>query len=124
MSINSIDYSSSVLGQSIRNINQQLTDLSAQLSTGKLSQNYSGMGTNEGFAIAARSQISNIDAYSSTMTNVGVNINLENTALQTLTRSATRCRPLQQVRRRISITTGRRSRKTPRRPSSPRWWAC
>jgi flagellin-like hook-associated protein FlgL len=85
MSINSINYSSSVLGQSIRNINQQLTDLSAQLSTGKLSQNYSGMGTNEGFAIAARSQISNIDAYSSTMTNVGVNINLENTALQTLT---------------------------------------
>src|SRR6476646_138420 len=85
MSINSINYSSSVLGQSIRNINQQLTDLSAQLSTGKLSQNYSGMGTDEGFAIAARSQISNIDAYSSTMTSVGVNINLENTALQTLT---------------------------------------
>ncbi|RXT50419.1 flagellar protein [Bradyrhizobium betae] len=85
MSISSINYSSSVLGSQIRNINQQLTDLSTQLSTGKLSQNYSGMGTNEGFAIAGRSHISNIAAYTDTMTNVNVNINLANTALQSLT---------------------------------------
>ncbi len=58
MSISSINYSSSVLGAQIRNINQKLTDLSTQLSTGKLSQNYSGMGTNEGFAIASRAQLS------------------------------------------------------------------
>lgn len=56
MSISSINYSSSILGAQIRNINQQLTDLSTQLSTGKLSQNYSGMGTNEGFAIASRAR--------------------------------------------------------------------
>lgn len=85
MSINSINYSSSVLGSQIRNINQQLTDLSTQLSTGKLSQNYSGMGTNEGFAIASRAQLSNIAAYTDTMTNVNVSINLANTALQSLT---------------------------------------
>src|SRR6266700_2171503 len=85
MSISSINYSSSVLGAQIRNINQQLTDLSTQLSTGKLSQNYSGMGTNEGFAIASRSQLSNIAAYPDTMTNVNVNINLANTALQSIT---------------------------------------
>ena len=85
MSISSINYSSSVLGAQIRNINQQLTDLSTQLSTGKLSQNYSGMGTNEGFAIASRAQLSNIAAYTDTMTNVNVNINLANTALQSLT---------------------------------------
>ncbi|WFU75802.1 MULTISPECIES: flagellar protein [unclassified Bradyrhizobium] len=85
MSISSINYSSSILGSQIRNINQQLTDLSTQLSTGKLSQNYSGMGTNEGFAIAGRSQLSNIAAYTDTITNVNVNINLANTALQSLT---------------------------------------
>jgi hypothetical protein len=85
MSISSINYGSSVLGAQIRNINQQLTDLSTQLSTGKLSQNYSGMGTNEGFAIAGRSQLSNIAAYTDTMTNVNVSINLANTALQSLT---------------------------------------
>ena len=85
MSISSINYSSSVLGAQIRNINQQLTDLSTQLATGKLSQNYSGMGTNEGFAIAGRAQLSNIAAYTDTITNVNVNINLANTALQSLT---------------------------------------
>ena len=86
MSISSINYSSSVLGSQIRNINQQLTDLSTQLSTGKLSQNYSGMGTNEGFAIASRAQLSNISAYTDTITNVNVSINLANTALQALTK--------------------------------------
>lgn len=85
MSISSINYSSSILGGQIRNINQQLTDLSTQLSTGKLSQTYSGMGTNEGFAIAGRAQLSNIAAYTDTMTNVNVSINLANTALQSLT---------------------------------------
>ncbi|MDE2379609.1 flagellar protein [Bradyrhizobium sp.] len=84
MSIASINYSSSVLGAQIRNINQQLTDLSTQLSTGKLSQNYSGMGTNEGFAIASRAQLSNIAAYTDTITNVNVSINLANTALQSM----------------------------------------
>lgn len=85
MSISSINYSSSILGAQIRNINQQLTDLSTQLSTGKLSQTYSGMGTNEGFAIAGRTQLSNIAAYTDTMINVNVSINLANTALQSLT---------------------------------------
>ena len=85
MSIASINYSSSVLGSQIRNINQQLTDLSTQLATGKLSQSYSGMGTNEGFAIASRAQLSNIGAYTDTITNVNVSINLANTALQSLT---------------------------------------
>ncbi|MCP3409791.1 flagellar protein [Bradyrhizobium sp. CCGB01] len=85
MSISSINYSSSILGAQIRNINQQLTDLSTQLSTGKLSQNYSGMGANEGFAIAGRAQLSNIAAYTDTITNVNVSINLANTALQSLT---------------------------------------
>ena len=63
MSINSINYSSSVLGSQIRNINQQLTDLSTQLSTGKLSPNYSGMGTNEGHRRGA-AQIDHLLAWS------------------------------------------------------------
>lgn len=84
MSISSINYSSSVLGAQIRNINQQLTDLSTQLSTGKLSQTYSGMGTNEGFAIAARTQLSNISAFTDTISNTNINVNLANTALQSL----------------------------------------
>jgi flagellar hook-associated protein 3 FlgL len=84
MSISSINYSSSVLGQSVQNINQQLTNLSAELSTGVKSTNYAGMGTNEGFAIAARAQLANISAFGDTITNVNTIINSANTVLQSL----------------------------------------
>src|SRR5271165_2507611 len=84
MSISSINYGSSVLGQSVQNINQQLTNLSTELSSGLKSTNYAGMGTNEGFAIAARSQLANISAFGDTMTNVNTIINAANAALQSL----------------------------------------
>ena len=84
MSIASINYSSSVLGQSIQNIDNQLTNLSTELSTGVKSQNYAGMGVDEGFAIAARAQLSNITAFGDTMTNVNTIINSANTVLQSL----------------------------------------
>src|SRR5664279_1970120 len=84
MSISSINYASSVLGQSVRNINNQLADLSTSLSTGVKSQTYAGMGINEGFAIAARSQLANISAFSDTMINVNTVINAANAALQSL----------------------------------------
>jgi flagellar hook-associated protein 3 FlgL len=84
MSINSINYASSLLGQSVRNISDQLSNLSTQLSTGVKSTNYAGMGTSEGFAIAARSQLANISAFGDTMTNVNTVISAANTALQSL----------------------------------------
>src|ERR1700742_20883 len=84
MSINSINYSSSVLGQSMQWLNQELSDLSTELSTGLKSTTYAGMGINEGFAIAARSQLSNIGAFGDTMTNVGTIISAVNNALQSL----------------------------------------
>jgi flagellar hook-associated protein 3 FlgL len=84
MSISSINYGSSVLGLSVKNINNQLTNLSTELSTGQKSTTYSGMGVNEGFAVAARAQLSNISAFGTTMTNVNTIISAANTALQTL----------------------------------------
>ncbi|SRR5579883_93978 len=84
MSISSINYGSSVLGQSVQNINQQLTNLSTELSSGVKSTNYAGMGPDEGFAIAARAQLANISAYTDTMTNVTTIINAANAALQSL----------------------------------------
>ena len=88
MSIASINYSSSVLGQSIQNIDKQLSDLSTELSTGVKSQNYAGMGIDEGFAIAARSQLSNITSFGDTITNVNTIINSANTVLQSLSTTA------------------------------------
>ena len=70
MSISSINYGASILGQSVRKIDNQLSDLSTSLSTGVKSQTYAGMGANEGFAIAARTQLANISAFGDTMTNV------------------------------------------------------
>src|SRR3954451_24233974 len=84
MVINSIGYGSTVLGQSVRNLNDQLTTLSAQLTTGKKAVTYAGMGVNEGFAIAARAQLSNISAFTDTMSKINTTISVANTALQAL----------------------------------------
>src|ERR1700740_659931 len=84
MSISSINYGSSLLGQSVQNIQSQLTNLSTELSSGVKSTNYAGMGVSEGFAIAARAQLANISAVTDTMTNVNTIINAANTVLQSL----------------------------------------
>jgi flagellar hook-associated protein 3 FlgL len=85
MAINSIGFSGSLFGQAVLNLNNQLTNLSTQLATGEKSTTYAGMGINEGFAIAARQQLSNISAFTNTITNVNTTIDAENTALQSLT---------------------------------------
>src|ERR1700733_3329248 len=88
MAINSIGSSTSLLGQSIANIKNQLNTLQVQLASGEKSTTYSGMGTGEGFAIAARAQLANITGYQNTITNVGTTISVENTALQALATSS------------------------------------
>ncbi len=82
MAINSVGYGTTILNQSLLNLNNQLTTLQSQLTTGKKSTSYSGMGANEGFAIAARAQMSNFSAFSDTMSNVNTTIGIANTALQ------------------------------------------
>jgi flagellar hook-associated protein 3 FlgL len=84
MSINSVSYANSPLGQAVLNINNQLSNLSTQLATGEKSNTYAGMGVNEGFAIAARAQLANISAFTDTMTNITTNIGVANTALQSM----------------------------------------
>src|ERR1700709_892618 len=84
MAINSIGYGSTVLGQSVRNLNDQLTTLSSQLTTGKKATTYAGMGANEGFAIAARAQLSNISAFTATITKINTTISVATAAVQSL----------------------------------------
>jgi flagellar hook-associated protein 3 FlgL len=84
MAINSVSYGSTILNQSLLNLNDQLATLQSQLTTGKKSTSYAGMGVNEGFAIAARSQLANISAFSDTMSNINTNIGITNTALQSM----------------------------------------
>jgi flagellar hook-associated protein 3 FlgL len=92
MSINSIGFNNSLFGQAVQNLNNQLTNLSTQLATGEKSTTYSGMGLSEGFAIAARSQLSNISAFTTTITNVNTSISAANTALQSLSDISTSVR--------------------------------
>ena len=82
MAINSIGNSNFLLGQSIVGLKNQLETLQTQLATGKKSTVYSGMGINEGFAIYARGQISNLSAFTTTMTNINTTIDTTSTALQ------------------------------------------
>ena len=70
--------------QAVQSLNNQLTTLSKQLATGEKSSTYSGIGSGEGFAIAARSQLSSISAFTDTITNVNTIIDGANTALQSL----------------------------------------
>jgi flagellar hook-associated protein 3 FlgL len=84
MAINSVGFGPTYLNQSLLNLNNQLTTLQSQLTTGKKSTSYAGMGVNEGFAIAARSQLANISAFSDTMSNITTNIGVANTALQSM----------------------------------------
>src|SRR6202158_6133731 len=84
MAVNGVSYGSSILNQSVVDLKNQLTMLQSQLTTGKKSTSYAGMGVNEGFAIAARSQLANISAFTDTMTNINTNINVANTALQSI----------------------------------------
>jgi hypothetical protein len=84
MAINSVSYGPTYLSQSLLNLNNQLATLQSQLTTGKKSTSYAGMGVNEGFAIAARSQLANISAFSDTMSNINTNIGIANTALQSM----------------------------------------
>jgi flagellar hook-associated protein 3 FlgL len=89
MAINSIGNSNFLLGQSIFDLKSQLDTLQTQLATGKKSTDYSGMGINEGFAIFARAQLSNLSAYSTTMTNINTTIDTTSTTLQSFSDIAT-----------------------------------
>src|ERR1700675_4458183 len=89
MAINSVPYGYSILNQSVVDLKNQLTQLQSQLTTGKKSTSYAGMGVNEGFAITARSQLASISAFSDTMSNINTNIGVANTALQAMVKIGT-----------------------------------
>jgi flagellar hook-associated protein 3 FlgL len=84
MAINGISFGPNILNQSVVDLKNQLTTLQSELATGKKSTSYAGMGVNEGFAIAARSHLADISAFTDTMSNINTNIGIANTALQSM----------------------------------------
>jgi flagellar hook-associated protein 3 FlgL len=82
MSIDGVSGKTSYIGTSILNIRAQLNDLTTQLATGKVSTTYAGQGIDRGFALGLRAQVSSIDSYSNTSTNVNTRLSVLNLALQ------------------------------------------
>ena len=81
MAIDGVNGRTNYIGTSIVNLRSQLDDLTRQLASGKLSTTYAGQGTDRGFALSLRAQVSLIDAYKDTATNVNTRLNVVNLAL-------------------------------------------
>ena len=82
MSIDGVSGRTSYIGTSIIDLRKQLDDLTQQLASGKVSTTYAGQGANRGFALSLRAQVSSIDAFKDTATNVNTRLNVVNLALQ------------------------------------------
>jgi len=84
MAIDGVSGRTSYIGSSILNLKSQLGTLQEQLASGKISSTYAGQGINRGLAVNLRAQVSNIDAFSDTATNITTRINIANLSLQGL----------------------------------------
>jgi flagellin-like hook-associated protein FlgL len=66
---------------SIMDMRNQLDDLQRQLGTGHKADTYAGLGLDRGLTVGLRSQLNSISGYQSTVTQVGVRLDLMQTAL-------------------------------------------
>lgn len=82
MSISSIGSQSASAIQTLVQMRAQLNDLQRQMSTGQKSDTYAGLGLDRGLSIGLRAQLSAVNAYSDTITNVGTRIGIMQTALK------------------------------------------
>jgi flagellin-like hook-associated protein FlgL len=67
--------------QSLVDMRTQLGDLQRQMATGKKSDTYAGIGLDRGLTVGLRSQLSAIGSYNDTIGNVGVRVEVANSAL-------------------------------------------
>ncbi|WP_407151545.1 flagellar protein [Bradyrhizobium sp. ORS 86] len=84
MSIDGVSGRTSYIGSTILNLRSQLNDLTTQLATGRVSTTYAGQGPDRGFALSLRAQISSINAFSDTASNLNTRLGVANLALQGL----------------------------------------
>lgn len=84
MTISGVSGRTSYIGSSILDLRSQLDTLTQQLASGKVSNTYAGQGSGRSLAIALRSQISSVAAYSDTATNLNTRIGVANLSLQRL----------------------------------------
>ena len=81
MSITGVGARTSLLVQSLTDARVRMDDLQRQLGTGQKSTSYAGLGPGRSLAVGLRSQLNLMSGYSEAVTNLGVRINLAQSAL-------------------------------------------
>ena len=81
MSVSGIGSHTALIVQSLVDMRHQLDDLQRQLGTGKKADDYAGMGLDRGLAVGLRSHLAAIGGFGDAIKNVGVRIDLAQTAL-------------------------------------------
>jgi flagellar hook-associated protein 3 FlgL len=81
MSVTGIGTNTSLLIQSLADTRARLDDLQRQLGSGRKADTYAGLGLDRGLTVGLRAQLSALTAYDDTITNVGVRLDLAQSAL-------------------------------------------
>src|SRR6185369_14209402 len=81
MSISSVGSGMSIPMQSLLDMRSQLDDLQRQLGSGQKSDTYAGVGFERGLAVGLRQQLASLGGFDDAITNIGVRINVAQTAL-------------------------------------------
>lgn len=86
MTISGVNGRTSYIGSGILDLRSQLETLTAQLSSGKVSDNYAGQGSGRSLAVSLRAKVNGIAAYSDTSTNVKTRLDVMDLSLTRLTK--------------------------------------
>jgi len=84
MTVSSINGQSTQMLQSLLSLRSQLDDLTRQISTGKKSDTFAGLGVQRGVSVSLRSQLSAITGYDATAQTATTRINIAQTALDSM----------------------------------------
>lgn len=81
-SVTGTSLTTTMAARTISQMRDQLNELQRQLSTGKKSDTYGGLGLGSGTVLNLRSQLSRVDIYQSNSTNIETRVKLMNASLQ------------------------------------------
>src|SRR5687768_4841096 len=82
MSVSGVGPNVSLSIQAVIDMRDRLDELQRQLGTGKKATTYAGLGLDRGLTVGLRSQLSALSGFEQTITQVGVRLDLMQTALQ------------------------------------------
>jgi flagellar hook-associated protein 3 FlgL len=82
--ITGLTSSAVIMAQQLVQMQQQLSDLSLQLTTRKKAQTYSGLGIDRGLDVNLRGSLSRLDAYEASVSTVNTRVQLQNLSLDRL----------------------------------------